>query len=196
MRSTVLAAASLAVLASACASGGSGASSPGKPTSVTFQASGITATGVAGMNAEMAPDRTVTEATVSGAPAKVLEATQQAYLRLGIPVTASDPVALLIGNAQFRPGRRFLDEPMSAFVQCGNDHMGAPLADKYQVTMDVRTVLVGTADGNTRARTTLAATARDRSGTSSPEVRCATRGVLEQRIGTTIQLMAADGGAQ
>ncbi len=198
MRSTVLAAASLAVFASACASsGGAGAPPPAKPTSVTFQASGITATGVGGMSAEMAPDRTVTAATIAGAPAQVLEATQQAYLRLGIPVTLSDPVSNTIGSTRFQPGRRFLDRAMSDYVQCGNDQMGAALADKYQVTMDVRTVLVATADGNTEARTTLAATARDRTGSSDGFVRCGTRGVLEQRIGTTIQLMVSGAaGAQ
>lgn len=195
MNRSIPAVLALAALASACAAstGGPVEGPPSKPTTVVEVNDGPTS--MAGLDAELQPDNIVTARVVAAPPATAWPAAEQAYLKLGIPVTTFDSNQRVIGNTRFTPGRRFLNQPMSYYVNCGIDQMGASLADTYAVTLELRTVLAAAPGNQTEVRTTLAGSARQRSGATNSSVRCTSRGVLEQRIATAIQLELAGTGS-
>ena len=101
------------------------------------------------------------------------------YAQLGIPVEASDPRAMQIGNTGY-PARRVGGERMNAFVDCGNNLTG-PVADQYDITLSVITVLTAKEPESTEVLSVVDAYGRPRA-VSGNTIHCQSRGVLELRI--------------
>ncbi|MCY4397848.1 MAG: hypothetical protein OXE96_00675 [Gemmatimonadetes bacterium] len=101
------------------------------------------------------------------------------YGQLDIPVEASNARTMEIGNTGYRP-RRVGGDRMSTFFNCGNNMTGR-LADQYEVTLSVITVLTAREPDSTQVRSVVDASARPRE-VSGNRIHCASRGVLELRI--------------
>ena len=101
------------------------------------------------------------------------------YGQLGIPVEASNPRTMEIGNTGYR-ARRVGDKRISAFFDCGHNMTGQR-ADQYDVTLSVITVLTAKEPDSTQVRTVVDASGRPRE-VSGNRIHCESRGVLEMRI--------------
>ena len=101
------------------------------------------------------------------------------YGQLGIPVEASNPQTMEIGNTGYR-ALRVGGERMSAFFDCGRNMTGQ-LADQYDINLSVITVLSAKEPDSTQVLSVVDANARPRE-VSGNRVHCESRGVLELRI--------------
>jgi hypothetical protein len=141
------------------------------------------------------PDRSTINTRIPEPVERVWTAAQEAYRQLGIPVTSRDDAGHVLGNLRFAPGRRLLEERLSAFLHCTEDQMGARVADTHRVTIDVRTAVVAAPLGS-EVRTAVVGEARPVSGTSNSLIACTSTGRLERRIATAIQLVLSGAPAR
>jgi hypothetical protein len=148
-----------------------------------------------GITLRIEPDRSTVNTRIPEPVERVLAAAHEAYRQLGIPVTARDDAARVLGNLHFAPGRRLLDERLSAFLHCSEDQMGARVADTHRVTIDVRTAVVAAPQGS-ELRTSVVGEARPVSGTSNSLIACSSTGHLERRIATAVQLVLSGAPAR
>lgn len=188
MRTASAAAVSLALAfaASACAPASSGAGSTPPPEATVNRDALAANRGGVVAEAEVEAEYATAAKVVAHDAARAWSAAPRAYQALGIPAAVLDAGGRVFGNDRFAPGRRLLGQPLSVFLDCGVDQMGASQADTYTVTLDVRTRVAAAGAGQAELRTTLGATARPRTGSTSGATRCTSRGLLEQRINTAI----------
>jgi len=102
------------------------------------------------------------------------------YEQLEIPVSVSDSMRWLVGNARVQ-ARRIGGERISRYLECGQASMGRPRADQYEVTYSIFSRLQQEQDGRTILVTELDASARPSSVSTNP-VHCSSKGTLEVRI--------------
>jgi hypothetical protein len=121
-----------------------------------------------------------------GAPAmEVWQTATDAYRKLGIEITLSEP-GKRVGNRQLRVRRELDGSRLSRFFRCGVDATGRTNADRYIITINVVTEVVPVSDLQSRLQTSVAATARTPSGQSNDPVVCTSRGLLEERIADSV----------
>ncbi|MCY4397847.1 MAG: hypothetical protein OXE96_00670 [Gemmatimonadetes bacterium] len=101
------------------------------------------------------------------------------YAQLDIPVTASNPRTMEIGNPGYS-ARRVGGDRMNTFVDCGSDLSGA-LANLFEITLLVTTKLTSKGEDGTEVLTLVDAWGEPR-GVSGNPVHCQSRGVLELRV--------------
>lgn len=101
------------------------------------------------------------------------------YAQLDIPVVASDPSTMTLGNPGYT-ARRVGGDRMSTFVDCGDNLTGAR-ADQYNVTLTVMTALTAKGPESTELLTMVDAYGKPRS-VSGNSIHCPSRGTLERRI--------------
>jgi hypothetical protein len=91
----------------------------------------------------------------------------------------------VIGVRQVVLARRLQGVPLTAYVDCGTDVNGIPLAVNDRVELTMLTEL-REATGRTKLETTLVARAlRAASGAQLDPQRCTSRGALEAKLGRT-----------
>ena len=123
---------------------------------------------------------TVTSEPVDSPLPQVWAALWVAYAELGIPLAIRDTVRTEIGNTGFRP-RRIGGMRLSEYLECGRGITATPNADRYDVTVSLKTRLREAEGGGTVLTTELNATAKPRD-VSTNAVRCSSKGTLESRI--------------
>lgn len=181
-----LAALSVLVLVSACASGsrtrpdedmgGAGVQTAVLRSDASGAASGLNMVSVTEVN------RTLVSAT----PEATFQAVSAAYATLNIAVTDINQQARTIGNSSFRARRRIGDVPSHRALDCGGD-TGMPNAETYQLTLTIQTKVVPSDAGGSVVMTTLEGTGRNPTTSASSDVRCASLGALEKRIGELVK---------
>jgi len=156
----------------ACASGSS-ETTPQPPTQTT------TLRGY-GESVEMTVSAAVDQTTFYASTGQVFAAVDEAYGRLGIPITIRNSGASSrLGNAALQVNR--IDEKrMATYVDCGQDRNGR-LANTHEITLTVVTALKSVADGGVEVSTLLSAFGEPRaySGNAVP---CNSTGALEEMI--------------
>lgn len=121
-----------------------------------------------------------------GAPAmEVWQAATEAYRKLGIEITLSEP-GERVGSRQLRVRRDLDGSRLSRFFRCGVDATGRPNADRYTMTINVVSEVVPLSDLQSRLQTTVTATARTPTGQSNDPVMCTSKGLLEERIADSV----------
>lgn len=137
-----------------------------------------------GMNMVSVTD--VSRTLVAAPPEKAFQALSAAYATLNIPVTDINQQTRTLGNSAFRTRRRIGDIPTMRALDCGGDS-GMPNAETYQLTLTIQSKVAPSDDGGSVILTTLEGTGRNPTTAASSDVRCASLGALEKRIGELVK---------
>lgn len=106
----------------------------------------------------------------------------EAYSALDIPVARVDSAAGIVENPRIRTSRRLAGNRLSRYFDCGRTAFGREAADEYILFINLTTQVQALAPDSSRVTTSVDATARDPSGTSTEVVRCGSRGALEETV--------------
>jgi hypothetical protein len=114
-------------------------------------------------------------------PHRAFAALAVVYDQLKLPVTLRDGSRRLLGNLHFIRMRNFAGQPLSRFIECGNDMTGSR-ADKYRVHFAILSRIDSLPDGRARIRSSVVAGAEDVMGSAKEPIACGSTGALEARI--------------
>jgi hypothetical protein len=128
-----------------------------------------------------------TKFAVPAAPSRVFEAIKAVYEELGVPPGTHDPSTGRVGNADFWKQRRFANEALSTFLNCGDSFTG-PVANNYRVYMSLMSVVRPDGKGGSELETAFTAQAQNMEGTAGDRIACGTSGRLEERIRKSVLL--------
>lgn len=115
----------------------------------------------------------------------VFHALRAAFDSIGVQTTVADSVSGVIGNMELKLTRRFANESMSKWFDCGIGANG-PTANSYRVHVAILGMLTGTGDASTDMRVAIGAGAQAFSGPLGDPIACETRGALEERMHTLV----------
>ena len=122
------------------------------------------------------------EQLVPAAPGAALQALAGADGELGLAVNTLETRDGRVAARGIAAPRRIAGKPLSAYLDCGNDVVGAPAANGYAVLLNVESLVTpDAAPGAVRIRSFVSASARAQ-GVSSTSVHCTTTGALEKRL--------------
>ena len=122
-------------------------------------------------------------------PAKVYEATLQAFEALDVPVGNTSSTAGIIGSERFERIRALGGTMLSKFFDCGEGPAGAK-ANLYRLDIAVAAYVspISGSDG-TRFGLAVVASGRDPTGPYSTPRQCASTGALETKIVEKVRQM-------
>ena len=122
---------------------------------------------------------------IPAAPSRVFDVLKSVYEDLGVPPGTNDPATGRIGNSDFWKARRFANEPISAFLSCGETFTGSA-ANNYRIYMSLVSIVRPDGKGASELETAFSAQAQNMEGTSSDRIACGSTGKLEERIRKTV----------
>jgi hypothetical protein len=114
-------------------------------------------------------------------PNRTFDAVKAVYDELGIPAGMHDPSTGRFGNSDFWKQRRLANEPISAFLNCGESFTG-PVANNYRIYMSLLSLVRPDGKGGSELETAFAAQAQNMEGSSGDRISCGSTGKLEERI--------------
>ena len=167
-------AAVLFLTASACASSGSQTEPQlGRPTEriVASDRQGV-------IRSSDAPN---TRVTIDAPPSRVLAVIKSVYDEIGIPEATVDGASGRISAPTFNKMRKFGNENLSMFFNCG-DSLNGNIANTYRIYITVVTAVRPNGKGGTELETAVTGSAADMGGSSSGRVQCGTTGRIEELI--------------
>ena len=121
------------------------------------------------------------KAPVPAAPNRVFDALKAVYEELGVPAGTNDPASGRFGNTDFWKSRRFANEPISAFLSCGESFTG-PVANNYRIYISLISLVRPDGKGGSELETAFTAQAQNMEGSSADRIPCGSTGKLEERI--------------
>jgi hypothetical protein len=114
------------------------------------------------------------------------QALTAAYATLGVPVTEIDQRARTVGNPSVRARRRIGTVAAVRAVDCGGDS-GMPNAETYELRLAIRSRVVAGDGGGSLIQTTVEGTGRNATTAAASEVRCSSKGAVEQRLAELVR---------
>jgi hypothetical protein len=130
---------------------------------------------------------------IAAPPARAFEALKRVYTELGVPPAVDDPATGRFGNTDFWKSRRFGDQAMSTYLNCGESFTGSA-ANNYRIYMSLMSVVRPDGQGASELETAFHATAQNMEGTSSDRIACGSTGRLEERIRRAVLLKVGSMG--
>lgn len=121
------------------------------------------------------------KAPVPAAPNRTFDAVKSVYEELGIPPGTHDPSTGRFGNTNFWKQRRFANEAISSFLNCGESFTG-PVANNYRIYMSLISMVRPDGKGGSELETAFSAQAQNMEGSSGDRIACGSTGRLEERI--------------
>ncbi len=129
--------------------------------------------------------------TVIAAPVdKVWEAVASSYMALGVARTFVNQQTGEQGNPKLVMSRRFFNQSVSSYLNCGDDPFSGPNANAHPVTVSLITRVRPEANGST-IETLLNGTVT-KTGANSGAIYCATTGALEEHIAKMVASRVAN----
>lgn len=126
-------------------------------------------------------DGSATRISLAATADKVFDAVTSTYAMLRVPITYADKGLGEQGNKKFVVSRSFNGQPVSTYLNCGDDPFGGPNADANPVQVSI--VSRARASGGTSTvLETIVSGVTSKSGGNSGQIYCASTGTLEQRI--------------
>lgn len=175
----------LVLLAAACGTSGSSATTDVTPRTTTNTGRIVTTTGdniqINAMNID-----TDVRLFSTGTPDQVWAVLPQVYAELKIPLTVNNPATKTLGNDGYRVRRSLAKVPLYRYFDCGSSGTMYN-AETYRITMSIMTTAHANPGGGTVVSTSLTGTGKNPVTSSSAEVRCASLGNLEIRIRDMVQ---------
>ncbi len=174
----------LATLAlSACASG-SGGLEP-----VQYQPATIDRG--TGVEVRVSETGSVAERAISVSPEAAWRVLPQVYQALGLEGGIVDARAMSFGNPRVT-ARTVGGSRVDALFRCANEGAGPSSVNRLQITFSISTTVSRGQEGESQLRTSIVAVGRPLEGTSSGQLVCISRGILEAAIERDV--VAAAGG--
>ena len=131
-------------------------------------------------------------AVTLAAPADlVYPAVTSTYAFLKVPLTYSDKSVGAQGNTKFIMSRSFAGQPVSAWLNCGDDPFGGPNANNNPVTVSIVTRVRASGGTGTVLETVFSGSTYKQSGNTG-QIFCASTGALEQRIAKMVASRITD----
>jgi hypothetical protein len=124
---------------------------------------------------------------VPASPNRAFEAVKAVYEELGVPPGTNDPATGRFGNIDFWKQRRFGNEALSMYLNCGDSFTG-PVANNYRIYMSLMSIVRPDGKGGSELETAFTAQAQNMEGTAGDRIACGTSGRLEERIRKSILL--------
>jgi hypothetical protein len=124
---------------------------------------------------------------VPAAPNRVFEAVKAVYEELGVPPGTNDPATGRFGNVDFWKQRRFGNEALSTYLNCGDSFTG-PVANSYRIYLSLISIVRPDGKGGSEVETAFTAQAQNMEGSAGDRIACGTSGRLEERIRKSILL--------
>ncbi len=106
---------------------------------------------------------------------------------LGLEVNFLEPETKRMGACYQKVRVRLGKETLSTYVDCG-DSRGLPNADRYEVAMTVLATVAPTSATTSKVFVFVLGVGLDASGTASNRLWCFSRGALEERIRTQLEV--------
>ena len=134
-----------------------------------------------------------TKSPLSAPPGRAFEALKKVYEEIGVPPGTHDPATGRFGNTDFYKSRRFGNEALSAYLNCGESFTG-PVANNYRIYMSLLSIVRPDGKGASELETAFSAQAQNMEGTSADRISCGSTGRLEERIrrGVLLKLGGVD----
>jgi hypothetical protein len=133
------------------------------------------------------------KAAVPAAPNRTFDAVKAVYEDLGVPPGTHDPTTGRFGNTDFWKSRRFANEPMSTFLNCGESFTG-PVANNYRIYISLMSIVRPDGKGGSELETAFSAAAQNMEGSSGDRIACGSTGKLEERIRKSVLLKVGASG--
>jgi hypothetical protein len=130
------------------------------------------------------------KAPIAAPPGRAFEALKKVYDELGVPPGTHDPATGRYGNTDFYKTRRFANEAISSFLNCGESFTG-PVANNYRIYMSLLSVIRPDGKGGSELETAFSAKAQNMEGTSADRISCGSTGRLEEHIRRAVLLKSA-----
>jgi hypothetical protein len=171
-----LGACALAACAPAAATSGSGSSAP-LPTQAIGTSEGI--------QISTSGEVRVIASELAAPVDRVFAVLPAVYQQLGIQAGTDAARRTVSGATSFT--RRFMGEPVTRFLDCGQGSFGTAIASQYTIHMTVSTTVNPGASEGSRLETQIQARAVSSDGANAVAAQCRTEGRLEQMISTLVQ---------
>jgi len=171
----------LALLTAGCASAPASAppsvtaNNPGRPDRI------VASDEMRGGTIRAPGDAGAASVTLPATADQVFDAITTVFAYLKVPVTYSEKTLGEQGNRKFVMSRRFDNQSVSEYLNCGDDPMGGPNANAYPVTVSLVTRSRASGGTNTVLETILTGITY-KPGANSGAIYCASTGTLEGRI--------------
>lgn len=123
---------------------------------------------------------------VKATPAEAWTTLLATYNDLKLPITDLDASRHTVTSSDPRAPRTIGDKRLHDYLDCGSGLSG-PRVDSYDIAYTLVSVVTPAGD-STAIRSSLAAKAHTRGGTSSPPVNCTSTGRLEKRLAQLVSL--------
>jgi hypothetical protein len=121
------------------------------------------------------------KASLPVAQSRAFEALRGVYAELGVPPSMDDAANGRVGNTNFFKSRKFGNEAMSSYLNCGNSITGSA-ADNYRIYISLVSVVRPDGANASELETAFTAFAQNMEGTAGDRIACGTTGRLEERI--------------
>jgi len=130
---------------------------------------------------------------VPAAPSRVFEAVKQVYEELGVPAGTNDPTTGRFGNTDFWKSRKFANQPLSDFLNCGQSFTGQ-VANNYRIYISLISMVRPDGKGASELETAFSAQAQNMEGSSGDRISCGSTGRLEEKIRKSVLLKVGSVG--
>lgn len=173
---------------SSCATAGTTATEQAAPRRTITTVTNTNAAGQTTTTALTTYTTAAAPATIQAVPAAVFAVLGEVYSAIGIEVGTVDAPTRTMGNTQFRATRRLRNEPLSRYVDCGGNSMGASLANTRPVRISIlSTVTPQGTSSQLRTVVEASTTTAEQSG----GIPCTSTGELEASIARMVALRLA-----
>lgn len=125
-------------------------------------------------------DQAGSRAVIAAPVDSVWEAVAASYAMLGVTRTFINQATGEQGNLRLVMSRKFFNQPVSSYLNCGDDPFSGPNANAHPVTVSLITRVRPEGTGST-IQTLLSGTV-NKTGANSGAIYCATSGALEEHI--------------
>jgi hypothetical protein len=134
-----------------------------------------------GVSIRATSDGSATRVSLAATADQVFDAVTQSFAMLKVPITYADKGLGEQGNRKFIMSRSFDSQPVSAYLNCGDDPFGGPNANANPVQVSIVSRARAAGGTNTVLETVVSGVTYKGGGNSGP-IYCTSTGTLEQHI--------------
>ena len=134
-----------------------------------------------GVSIRATSDGSATRISLSATADEVFNAVTSSFAMLKVPITYADKGLGEQGNKKFMMSRTFDSQPVSAYLNCGDDPFGGPNANSNPVQVSIVT-RARASGGTSTVLETMVSGVTHKPGGNSGAIYCTSTGTLEQHI--------------
>jgi hypothetical protein len=145
-----------------------------------------------GVSIRATSDGSATRVTLAATADQVFDAVTQSFAMLKVPITYADKTLGEQGNKKFIMSRSFDFQPVSAYLNCGEDPFGGPNANANPVQVSIVARARAAGGSRTTLETAVSGVTYKGGGNSGP-IYCTSTGTLEQHFAQMVASRVSPG---